>query len=107
LQQGLSWTAGEQDNELLWGRVREQATSLLETLWRNGELAGVKAEEAFYVRCDRTTMTQNDIDAGRLIVVMGVAPVKPAEFVVIRIEQLLRARPWFCRLLARLRSKGG
>ena len=46
---------------------------------------GTKAEEAFFVKCDRTTMTQTDIDNGRLICVVGVAPVKPAEFVIVRI----------------------
>jgi phage tail sheath protein FI len=54
-------------------------------VWRNGALEGTKAEEAFFVKCDRTTMTQDDIDNGRLIIQIGVAPVKPAEFVIIRI----------------------
>ena len=54
-------------------------------LWRDGALEGATREEAYFVKCDRTTMTQADIDNGRLIVVVGVAPVKPAEFVIIRI----------------------
>ena len=58
---------------------------------RNGALEGVKPEEAYFVKCDRTTMTQADIDNGRLIVVVGVAPVKPAEFVIIRIGLLTRS----------------
>ena len=54
-------------------------------MWRNGALEGTKPEEAFFVKCDRTTMTQTEIDNGRLIVLVGVAPVKPAEFVIVRI----------------------
>jgi phage tail sheath protein FI len=57
----------------------------LTLLWRNGALEGTKPEEAYFVKCDRTTMTQADIDEGRLIVLVGVAPVKPAEFVIVRI----------------------
>lgn len=55
--------------------------------WKNGALLGTKPEQAYFVRCDRSTMTQNDIDNGQLICLVGVAPVKPAEFVVIRIGQ--------------------
>jgi hypothetical protein len=104
VQQSLAWTVGKQDDEQLWTQVRGQVTDLLVTVWRNGELVGTKAEEAFFVRCDRTTMTQNDIDNGRLIVVIGIAPVKPAEFVVVSIAQLLRPRRPLCRLLGRLRA---
>ena len=60
-------------------------TNFLTVVWRNGALEGTSPEEAFFVRCDRTTMTQTDIDNGRLIVAIGVAPVKPAEFVIVRI----------------------
>jgi phage tail sheath protein FI len=69
----------------LWARVRRTISNFLTTVWRNGALEGTKREEAFFVKCDRTTMTQTDIDNGRLIVIIGVAPVKPAEFVIIRI----------------------
>ena len=58
-------------------------------MWRNGALQGATANEAFFVKCDRTTMTQDDIDNGRLICVIGIAPVKPAEFVIFRIQQKL------------------
>jgi phage tail sheath protein FI len=106
-QQSLAWAVGKQDDEQLWMQVRTQVTDLLVTVWRNGELVGTKPEEAFFVRCDRTTMTQNDIDNGRLIVVIGIAPVKPAEFVVISIAQLLRPRRPLCRFLDRLRARFG
>ena len=55
--------------------------------WRDGALMGTTPEEAFFVKCDRTTMTQDDIDNGRLICIIGVAPVKPAELVTFRIAQ--------------------
>jgi len=75
----------EPNAEPLWARVRRSITNFLTLVWRNGALEGTKPEEAFFVKCDRTTMTQTDIDSGRLFCVVGVAPVKPAEFVIIRI----------------------
>jgi phage tail sheath protein FI len=56
-------------------------------VWREGGLMGTKPEEAFFVRCGSDTMSQDDIDNGRLIMIVGVAPVYPAEFVIIRIGQ--------------------
>jgi len=82
---GLQWVVFEPNADPLWARVRRTVSNFLTTLWRGGALEGTKPEEAYFVRCDRTTMTQADIDNGRLIVVIGVAPVKPAEFVIIRI----------------------
>jgi phage tail sheath protein FI len=67
--------------------VIQTITQFLTRVWRDGALMGTTAEEAFFVKCDRTTMTQDDIDNGRLIVLIGVAPVKPAEFVIFRIAQ--------------------
>jgi phage tail sheath protein FI len=64
--------------------VRQSVELFLLQSWREGSLVGTKADEAFFVRCDRTTMTQADIDNGRLIVLVGVAPLKPAEFVIFR-----------------------
>ena len=61
--------------------------------WRQGALVGAQADEAFFVRCDETTMTQADIDNGRLIMTIGVAPTKPAEFVVFRIGQWTQPYP--------------
>jgi len=82
---GLQWVVFEPNAEPLWARVKRTITNFLTTVWRNGALEGTKPEEAFFVKCDHTTMTQDDIDNGRLIVVIGVAPVRPAEFVIIRI----------------------
>jgi uncharacterized protein len=67
--------------------VREEVEEFLRVQWLNGALLGTKPEEAYFVRCDRTTMTQNDLDNGRLICLVGVAPTKPAEFVIFRVGQ--------------------
>jgi phage tail sheath protein FI len=85
IERGLQWVVFEPNAEPLWARVRRTVANFLTTVWRNGALEGTKAEEAFFVKCDRTTMTQADIDNGRLICVIGVAPVKPAEYVIIQI----------------------
>ena len=86
---GTQWVVFEPNDEKTWARVRQTITNFLTTVWRSGALFGSKAEQAFFVRCDRTTMTQDDIDNGRLICVIGIAPVKPAEFVIFRIQQKL------------------
>jgi len=85
IDRGMQWVVFEPNADPLWARVRRTIGNFLTTVWRNGALEGTKPEEAFFVKCDRTTMTQADIDNGRLIVIIGVAPVKPAEFVIIRI----------------------
>jgi phage tail sheath protein FI len=85
IDRNMNWVVFEPNAEPLWTRVRLSITSFLTTVWRNGALEGVTADQAFFVNCDRTTMTQADIDNGRLICVVGVAAVKPAEFVIIRI----------------------
>ena len=84
---GTQWAVFEPNNRRLWDNVRQTVEDFLLVLWRDGALLGDKPEEAFFVRCDRTTMTQNDLDNGRLICLIGVAPVKPAEFVIFRIGQ--------------------
>jgi len=85
IDRGLQWVVFEPNADPLWARVRRSITNFLTLVWRNGALEGTKVEEAFFVKCDRTTMTQTDIDQGRLICIVGVAPVKPAEFVIVRI----------------------
>lgn len=87
IDEGTQWVVFEPNNEKLWGRVKATITEFLTRVWRDGALMGTKPEEAFFVKCDRTTMTQDDIDNGRLICIIGVAPVKPAEFVIFRIAQ--------------------
>lgn len=87
IEEGTQWVVFEPNNEKLWARVRQTIRNFLTSVWQDGALMGSTAEEAFYVKCDRSTMTQNDIDNGRLICEIGIAPVKPAEFVVFRISQ--------------------
>jgi hypothetical protein len=87
IDEGTQWVVFEPNNEKLWARVKQTITEFLTRVWRDGALMGAKPEEAFFVKADRTTMTQDDIDNGRLICLIGVAPVKPAEFVIFRIAQ--------------------
>jgi uncharacterized protein len=77
----------ENNHEPLWASVRRTVEDFLFNEWKSGHLMGEKPQEAYFVRCDRSTMTQNDIDNGRLICLIGVAPVRPAEFVIFRIGQ--------------------
>jgi len=77
----------EPNDERLWARVNRTITSFLLGVWRGGALMGSTPGEAFFVKVDRSTMSQDDIDNGRLICVIGVSPVKPAEFVIFRITQ--------------------
>ena len=87
IDEGTQWVVFEPNDEKLWARVKQTITQFLTRVWKDGALMGTSPEEAFFVKCDRTTMTQDDIDNGRLIVLIGVAPVKPAEFVIFRIAQ--------------------
>jgi len=87
IDHGLQWVVFEPNNEQLWDRVRAQVEDFLITLWRDGRLVGTKPEHAFFVKCDQTTMTQDDIDNGRLVALIGIAPLRPAEFVIFRIGQ--------------------
>ena len=77
----------EPNGPRLWENVRETVSDFLYNEWVSGALLGANPQEAFFVRCDRSTMTQNDLDNGRMICLIGVAPLKPAEFVIFRIGQ--------------------
>ena len=85
LDAGLQWTVFDANSERTWMLVRAAVDDFLDRLWRAGALPGATREQAAFVRCDRTTMTQADIDEGRLVVEIGVAPLRPAEFVVVRL----------------------
>ena len=87
IDQGTQWVVFEPNDQTLWARVTQTITNFLTTTWQSGALFGATADQAFFVKCDATTMTQDDIDNGRLICLIGIAPVKPAEFVIFRIEQ--------------------
>jgi phage tail sheath protein FI len=85
IERGLQWTVFEPNAEPLWAQVRLTIGDFLQNLWRSGALMGTAAREAWFVKCDATTMTRADIDNGRLVVEIGIAPLQPAEFVIIRI----------------------
>ena len=87
IRANTNWVVFESNTQELWDRVRNTIQGFLLTLWSNGGLAGASADEAFFVEIGPSTMTQDDIDNGRLICVIGVAPVKPAEFVIFRLTQ--------------------
>lgn len=87
IDKGTQWAVFEPNGEALWANVRRTIYDFLFNEWQNGALLGDKPEKAFFVRCDRSTMTQNDLDNGRLVCLIGVAPLRPAEFVIFRIGQ--------------------
>lgn len=87
IDRGTQWAVFEPNGERLWANVRQTISDFLYNEWKGGALLGGSTEEAFFVRCDRSTMTQNDLDSGRLICLIGVAIIKPAEFVIFRIGQ--------------------
>jgi hypothetical protein len=87
IDKASQWVVFEPNNDLLWKRIKRMVEDFLFTLWRDGALLGRSPDEAYFVACDRTTMTQNDLDNGRMICLVGIAPVKPAEFVIFRIGQ--------------------
>lgn len=85
--QGTQWCVFEPNDERLWGRIRRTISAFLVNEWRSGALFGDKAQQAFFVKCDGENNTAESIDAGMVIVEIGVAPVKPAEFVIFRLAQ--------------------
>ena len=87
IDRGTQWAVFEPNGDALWANVRYTIQDFLFNEWVSGALLGEKPEKAYFVRCDRSTMTQNDLDNGRLICLVGVAVVKPAEFVIFRIGQ--------------------
>lgn len=85
--QGTQWCVFEPNDERLWGRIRRTISAFLVLEWRSGALFGAKPEQAFFVKCDGDNNTAESIDAGMVVVEIGVAPVKPAEFVIFRLAQ--------------------
>lgn len=86
INDGLEWAVFEPNGEPLWAEIRRHVEAFLNNYYRQRAMAGAKPEDAFFVRCDRTTMTQNDIDNGILKVTVGFAPLKPAEFVIFNVR---------------------
>jgi len=87
IDKGTQWAVFEPNGERLWANVRRTIEDFLLNEWQNGALLGDKPEKSYFVKCDRSTMSQNDLDNGRLICLIGVAPLRPAEFVIFRIGQ--------------------
>lgn len=88
LSRGLAWVVFEPNGPALWGQVRTCVEDFLTTWWRQGALVGRTTDEAFFVKADASTMTQADLDAGRLVVLVGVALLRPAEFSLLRVGLL-------------------
>ncbi|HEX2086383.1 MAG TPA: phage tail sheath C-terminal domain-containing protein [Solirubrobacteraceae bacterium] len=84
---GIQWAVFEPNDETLWSQLRLNVGSFMTTLFRRGAFQGATPSEAFFVKCDAETTTQADIDLGVVNVLLGFAPLKPAEFVVVRISQ--------------------
>ncbi len=88
IERATQWVVFEPNDHRLWKRVQRTITSFLTLLWRNGALMGTAPEQAFYVKCDAETNPPEVVDAGQLVCEIGLAPVKPAEFVIFRIGQM-------------------
>lgn len=87
IAESTSWAVFEPNNRFLWNAIIRDVSAFLTLLWRQGALLGATAEDAFFVQCDEETTTQEMIDAGRVVTRIGIAPVKPAEFVIFQIAQ--------------------
>jgi phage tail sheath protein FI len=87
IAQGTAWAVFEPNDQMLWGQLRIAVTNFLMGVWREGGLFGASPDEAFFVKCDADTNPQEAIDLGQVHVLVGVAPVKPAEFVIFQVSQ--------------------
>jgi phage tail sheath protein FI len=87
IMEGTQWVVFEPNDDALWARIRRSIAAFLVNEWRKGALFGLTPDEAFYVKCDRETNPAEGIDAGQVVCEIGVAPVKPAEFVIFRLAQ--------------------
>ncbi|MFG2195230.1 phage tail sheath family protein [Streptomyces sp. NPDC048639] len=88
LHRGLQWVVFEPNNEQLWQQIRLNASAYLHTLFRQGAFKGGTPREAYFVKCDKDTTTEEDIERGIVNVLVGIAPVRPAEFVIVKIQQM-------------------
>jgi phage tail sheath protein FI len=87
IDEGTQWIVFEPNTPDLWSKITRNITAFLTNVWRAGALFGATPQEAFYVKCDAETNPPDVIDRGQLVVEVGIAPVKPAEFVIFRIAQ--------------------
>ena len=87
IDRGTQWAVFEPNGDALWANVRGAIEDFLLKEWQSGALLGDEPEKAYFMKCDRTTMSQSDLDQGRLICLIGIAPLRPAEFIIFRIGQ--------------------
>lgn len=85
--EGTQWSVFEPNDQTLWTGLRIAASNFLTRVWRSGALFGASTDEAFYVKCDSETNPPEVIEAGQVVCEIGIAPVKPAEFVIFRLSQ--------------------
>jgi uncharacterized protein len=88
LYRGTQWVVFEPNDEPLWSQIRLNVGAFMQTLFRQGAFQGKSPREAYFVKCDKETTTQNDVDRGIVNIVVGFAPLKPAEFVIVKIQQM-------------------
>lgn len=88
LFRGLKWVVFEPNDEPLWAQIRLNVGAFMHNLFRQGAFQGSKPQDAYFVKCDSTTTTQNDINLGIVNILVGFAPLKPAEFVIIKLQQM-------------------
>ena len=105
LYRGTQWVVFEPNDEPLWAQIRLNVGAFMHNLFRQGAFQGTTPRDAYFVKCDKETTTQNDINLGIVNIVVGFAPLKPAEFVIIKIQQMAgqiearrvratRRKPW-------------
>jgi hypothetical protein len=87
IYEGIQWAVFEQNDELLWSHLRLNINAFMMDLYRNGAFQGATPKDAYFVKCDAETTTQVDIDLGKVNILIGFAPLKPAEFVIVKISQ--------------------
>jgi hypothetical protein len=87
IMEGTQWSVFEPNDQRLWMQLRIAASNFLLRTWREGALFGATPEQAFFVKCDEETNPPEVIEAGQVICEIGIAPVKPAEFVIFRLSQ--------------------
>ncbi len=85
--EGTRWVVFEPNDHSLWQGIRHDITAFLMGFWRNGAFVGSTPEEAFFVKCDEETHTVQDMEEGKVIILVGFAPLKPAEFIILKIIQ--------------------
>ncbi len=88
LYRGTKWVVFEPNDEPLWAQIRLNVGAFMHNLFRQGAFQGTTPREAYFVKCDKETTTQNDINLGIVNIAVGFAPLKPAEFVIIKIQQM-------------------